>query len=790
VTGPAGLLERVAAAARRHPRAAVAGALLVVPVLLLREALAGGVVYQRDVHLYWLPQAENFVRALVAGSWPSWDPTMGFGQPFLANSSTQVLYPFTWLNLLLRPGQYYTAFVLAHLVLSAAGAYRAARAMGCSRAASLVGATAWTASGPLVSLAILWHHFAGAAWLPWVAAAALGVARRGARGAPALALALGGQQLAGSFDMSTMGVIVTAVAVWCGAGWRRPWAPEVRPAILATAGALALAAGISAGQWMATAEVAAHSGRRALPRETRTYWSVHPLSAADFVLPGLSAALPVADDLRRELFESREPFLSSLYLGLAASGFVLAALADRGRRRAAVPLAAVGTLALLVALGRHAPVYDVVVAVVPPLRAFRYPVKATVLLALAWSLLAALGFDAWRRDPRTDPGAARAIGRLAVGVAAAGVAAAALLAAYGAGVAARNAAVAAGIALCAAATWAVRGKGARTGPAAMAAALAIADLVFYHRSAIAVAPPALYAHRPEVLRHLTGPGVRLYAYDYSARPTADAPVRAEPRVLRAPAGWGPGPAAALAQQMALVPVTHGRWGLRGSFEVDYTGLFPVHVNQAAYLLRALEGTPAHRRMLQLAGVTHVVALHAGTFEDLVPIATEEGLYDVPIRVFGVPDPQPRVYVAAATRAGEGMEGLNALVDEGFDFRREVLVPASAEPAAASSTGTARIVRENPTALSIEVDAPGGGYLVVLDSYERGWRATVDGQAAAIVPANVLFRGVRVGPGRHAVILEHRPPGQRAGIAVSAIALLITGALTWRAGRQAAHGTAA
>jgi hypothetical protein len=784
---PAGAPARAVAWARAHPRAAVAAALLLVPAVLLREALLGGVLYQRDVHLYWHPEAEAFVRSVVAGAWPSWDPGLGFGQPFLANASAQVLYPPTWLNLLMPPWRYYTLFVFAHLAWSAAGTYAAARRLEASRTGALVGAMTWTAAGPFVSLTILWHHFAGAAWLPWVAAAAL---RLGAaptmRSALALAAALGAQQLAGSFDMSAMGAFVATAAVTHALARRTgPGTPRIRLALLGL-GAATLAAGLSAGQWMATLEVAAHSGRRALPRDVRTYWSVHPAGVPDLVLPGFSAGVPVPAGVRREMFEGREPFLASLYLGLAAGALALAAFTVPRQRGIALVLAAAAALALLVALGRHGPAYDALVAIVPPLRAFRYPVKVTILVALPWSLLAALGFDAWR-GAQADPGAMRRIARLALAVALFGGLAAGTL--YGLG--ARRAAAQAGLAsvlaaLSAGATLRGRGAGVGLAPAAVAAVVAVADLVLYHRSVNAVAPPALYTHRPEVLRHLGTPAAaRVYAYDYSVRATADTPVRAAPRLARAPEGWALGPATALAQQLALTPVAGGRWGLRGSFEVDYTGMFPVHVNQAAYLLRALEGTPAHLRLLQLAGVTHVVALHADTFADLRPVAAEPGLYEADVRVFAVPDPMPRVFVAAASRAGEGIPGLHTLVDPAFDFRREVLVPATAPPAAGSGNGVARIVGEDPARMAIEVEAPAGGYLVVLDSYDPGWRATVDGRPAAIFPANVLFRGIRIEPGRHEVELAHRAPGQRAGLAVTIVSALGAGALAWRTRRTAA-----
>jgi hypothetical protein len=788
-------------------RALTAAALVVPAALVLRGALLGGVLFRRDIHLVWHPQVEAFVRAIAAGSWPVWDPGPAFGQPLLADPSAMVLYPFTWLNLLMRPWTYYTVFAAAHLVFTAAGARLLARRLGASAPAALLAAVLWTASGPLLSLVDLWHHFAGAAWMPWVLLAAERALREGRpRAALLWGGAMGTQILAGSADMSAMTGLI-ALGLAASRAERRPLAGPHNLRLLGTAalaGAFALA--VSAPLWMSALDVAARSDRAALPAFVRTYWSVHPLALLETLLPALWSGLPLRPDWSARLFEGREPFLGSLYLGLPAVALVAAALAH-GRPRVRLLLLAVVVLGLLVALGRHAPFYDAIVTLLPPLRILRYPVKALVPVALAWSLLAGLGADAWRdgmarrRWLAAVAAPAAAVTLLAVGGALAlgafaGRIGPAVLAPDVPGADARLAAgatrlaigsLAAAAALALAVARAARPRWAR--PAAIAVGvLAAGDLLLVHRSLQPVAPRELYTHRPEVVAALAAtPHARVYAYDYTR---ADALARlargtAWP-LARAPEGWPAEASLALAMQMHLAPATAGRWGLRSAYDLDYRGLYPRDLAQLTQLLRALEGTPAHAFLLRLGGVSHVVSLHADSFTDLRRVGQWEGLYREPVRLFAVPEPLPRTYAVGAARVVDGRDALELFVHGDWSPGREVLLPSGAPIAAPYGfTGTSRVVAERPDRVRLEATLSAPGYVVLLDGFAPGWRARVDGEPVAVARANLAFRAVAVPAGTHTIELTYRPAALLVGLGLSVLALAGAAAAGLRRGAEAA-----
>jgi hypothetical protein len=324
-----------------------------------------------------------------------WDPCQGFGQPLLADPSAMVLYPMTWLNLLVRPWTYYTLFVASHTFLSCLALFALARRWGVSASGSFVSAALWGASGPFLSMANLWHHFAGAAWIPVVFLAAHGcLGRRGPRKFLLLIAALSGQILAGSADMCAMTVLGI---VAYGIVEHRRFGLSVLSACLRLASACLCALALTAALWWPALDMVSRSSRSSLSSNTRTYWSVHPLLLPEFLIPTSWNGLPLRASFRESIRGSREPRVGSLYLGLPAVALAGAAIQSRERRRAAF-LLLVAALATVMALGRHTPAYALTVALLPPLKVLRYPVKATVFAAFAWALLAGLGFEVWRRS--------------------------------------------------------------------------------------------------------------------------------------------------------------------------------------------------------------------------------------------------------------------------------------------------------------------------------------------------------------------------------------------------------
>lgn len=782
---------------RPDPGTVAALALAGLVLLLFRGAVfEGRVFHKRDIHLVWHPQVEAFVRAVAFGSWPVWDPSPSFGQPLLADPSAQVLYPPTWLNLILRPWTYYTMFAVSHTLFSALGLYALARRFELSRPASTLAAALWITCGPFVSYLDLWHHFAGAAWIPWVILAAEGALQKpGTRSALLWGGATAAQILAGSADMVALTLAAVGASVLLR-HWRFERAAFARNARLAGVAAAAgtLGLGLSAPLWLTALELVGRSGRSSLPESVRTYWSVHPFTLVECLTPGLWSGLPLSASLRQALFESREPFLFTLYLGLPATALVAAGVAfgPRPLKRLLVVLI-LGSV--LLALGRHTPAYHVAVLVVPVLKVLRYPVKAMILVAFAWSLLAGMGLDAWLRPGTTPRGwlSRVALPPLVLGLLATG--AAFYTRGHATALAQRllsttaqaeivfvptvvKLVVGGALGLTAAALALARWRFSARGPALAVAILAVADLFTLHREPSPLAPRALYTHRPEVLESLRS-AQRVYVYDYTLQGKALEHLgKPSPTLARMPEGWRLDEATDLASQLYLASPTLGRWGLRAGFEVDYRGLYPLYLSQLSQLVRVFEAGPEVARLMRLGGISHVVALHERGFESLRPLATLPGLLEQPIRVFEVPDPLPRAFVVGGASVRTDRDVLSAFLDPAFDPLQEVLLSEGRALPQRDVDGSAKIVEDRADRVRIEATLKSDGYLVLLDSYDPNWRATVDGGEARVRRANFAFRAVELPPGRHLVELRYRPWALSLGLAVSGLSL---GAalLAWR-----------
>ena len=768
------------------PDRAVALALLAVVAAVVAtfgEALFGtGVFFERDILAYWYPGMAAFRRAISEGGWPLWNPHLAFGAPLLADASFQLAYPPTWLALVLPLATYYKLFAAGHCLWSALGAFVLGRRIGLGATAAAAGGLTFALSGPFLSSASLFHHYTGAAWMPWVLAALESLFRR-----PRLAtglvfgLAAGGQLLAGSGDLCLATGLLGAARLGWGLLRSGLHLGRLRPVAgpLLLGAALALALG--ALQWLPTAEQAAR-GSRPGQGDASTYWSLHPLSLVDLAVPRLISGASLEGAARRAIFEDRAPLLAGLYVGVAT--LVLGALAIRTREGGARLAAAGAAFFLLASLGRHTPFYELL-RVLPGVALMRYPQKHLLAFSLCAALVAAFGVASWtgrwgEKDRRRGFSLA---GFLALGAGLVVTAAIALASGKTplppvlagafedpatAGAAALRAGRSALLLAAFALLLAWRATRERPPLAATAALvlLGASDLVAVGRGLLPLAPRALVEHRPRAAD-------TLLAKAALGRVQFVPPEPACRGVTGGPAGWEYSWRAALAAVDVVSPPSGVRWGLFGAFDGQFTGLEPRWSIAPIAVAVHLAGTESSTRFLEIGNVSHVLWVRREPPDTLEPGETLPSPYSCPLQVLRVPDPRPRAYVVAREkRLPAESEELGALLDPGFDPRSEVLLAdARLGDRAGPPPGAARVVSRTSDTVDVEVSPGGPGVLVLVEAFDEGWKATVDGTPAPVLRANVLFRGVRVGGGGHRVRFVYRPWTARLGLGLFVAALL-------------------
>ena len=181
----------------------------------------------------------------------------------------------------------------------------------------------------------------------------------------------------------------------------------------------------------------------------------------------------------------------------------------------------------------------------------------------------------------------------------------------------------------------------------------------------------------------------------------------------------------------------------------------------------VDGAPSTGQMFAMIG-SH--PFHAATVTWADPLAI---LHD--------PAARPFVWLAERTLAAPDSDAaLDAIANEiSASDRWAVLEGPAAEPATPLEQGeVVAWTRPSPTRISVDATAVRPRWLVVQESNDPGWIATVDGARAPLVPANSVFQAVHLPEGRHHVELVYAPRSLRWGALLSLLGILVTG-IAWR-----------
>jgi hypothetical protein len=788
------------------------------------------VFYVRDLSILFWGRFLWLRHELLSGSFPLWDPYVAAGQSAVADALHQLfLPPAVAVRLIGSEVVGFNLWIATPFPLAALGAWLFLRRRFAPDASAL-GAIAFSLSGPIVSTGNFPNLSWSAAAIPWVLWAVDRVATGSvsgdgehARGVAALALVTALQAFAGE-PVTLLATLVVGLA-FAASVCQSPAAPFARRARLMASVALGLGLGLGAAaiQLVPLGHAAALSERSAAI--AKDSWSLHPLALVEMVSLHLFGDYFTTQSLAATpwlpvLNSGREPLLFSIYFGMPLLGVALFGLVSGGLSRWTVFWTGAGVASLLSAFGAYTPVYPFVRDHLPILPSLRFPGKYLVIWSIVVAAAAAAGWEAMAQRAQGRPftrarfvaiGLALTIG--ALGWMAAGAcmylpAASALRlfeiarflhAADPAGAAVYMVRTlpraASSLLLLSAVTAVLLFAGTvsekRRAPRAAAARAALFGLVVVDLAVNAwgVNPTfdAAYLAEPRWLS-LTHehPDSRFYVGGKTGGTLDPSDLDSTGAYMNPPGLSGSASRAALSGQADFYP---SGWRSREMLSYDLAVLWPrdfATMSKRFFLSGRLERdllldrTGVRYRVLprrQAGGRTPIVQ---------VPYLVESFLFD-----YGG-DVAPRVAVVSKTEVvSDPGQQIEALFAAGWDSRLTTIIdhePVAAGDARPPVPPAATITTDTANRVVVQAGAgEAGGYVLMLDSFADGWRATADGYPATIVRANGLFRAVRLNPGPHVVEFLYRPRDFLAGAAVSAAALaMVLGLLAWPALARRSH----
>jgi hypothetical protein len=218
--------------------------------------------------------------------------------------------------------------------------------------------------------------------------------------------------------------------------------------------------------------------------------------------------------------------------------------------------------------------------------------------------------------------------------------------------------------------------------------------------------------------------------------------------------------------------------MTGSSDVrGYDGADPIRWVQLMYLFQE-SGTSSTRyaRLLNfvprlpspiadLLGVRYLV--YRGTPPPDTPVLSQSPDYYV------VENPRalPRAFVPERVEASQSVAStLYRLSRPSFDPRKLALLESNQPLPAGPARGTASVVADDSTRLSIDVRLENPGVVVIIDRWDPGWQATYQGAEVELLRADHDLRAVVLPAGKGRLELRYAPESFAIGLQLAAAAL--------------------
>lgn len=772
--------------------AAVCAAAVVAVLVVLSDVLFGGRVFSTADNIFvwapfsshrppgwiqpsnflmtdplegWLPTLRQARADLAHGVLPLWYPDAGGGRPLFASQIDALLFPLTWLNLVLPFLASFAWVAAAKLALAIWGTYWFARELALCRGPALLAALAYA----LGLFFVVWlQHPQTDVWLclPWMFLATRRICVTGGLGATALlAFATGLAWLGGHpesaaflmaaaflymvFEIVSLSRTTADPAALTGPRWVR--APAARAGLVIAGLVLGVALGaVTISPLLELLHQAGKTNRGGPPL---------PLSSVyAFVFPGywgMPNKLTALASVGPVNFNERTAYFGALPL--------LLAFASLHRRAPRTVWFLLGLVALSFVLTFDVPGLATAIRKLPDANVARLT-RFLIVLAFAGAVMAGYGLQRW------VTGSARER-RWMIAVMGAVAVVPPLL-----WLAARHSLL------------------SQLGPALgqlptvhyRELSLAVVEVAAVWRwvlvCALGLAALAIVGWRRwpvwtavVFIIVLTGADLGTLDRNYHGaipKSWAEPPAPVQVRWMRAHQGTQ----RVTFTDYSMPPDIPGSYGLRDArvgIDVPYpqrfvnlwTGLGGVNGDQD-YILGA---SPLAHRLADIFATRYVFVPTGGKMPRWLHVV-QRG----PGGVVGLNRTAlPRAWVAYGWRSSGGRtQDLDQTLHSTTRMleRQPVIEGARTAQGPGGTPTVARVTDNSTDTVTVHATARRAGYLILDDSAYPGWKVTVDGHSTDWLPANENFRAVAIPAGTHTVVFRYRPSSVYDGAVVSAVAL--------------------
>ena len=365
-------------------------------LLYFGDSLTGRSLFvERDLTSFFYPFRIIWVETVRHGHFPFWNPYIKCGVPLFATIQPAVLYPLSLPYLFLPLDLAFNWTIIFHFFLAGVFTYMLMKELGTSTQGSLAAAIAFIFGGYLISVHNVLNTLLSVSWYPLVMFCGCRLVRSGkARWAVACGFSLCFMFLGGGIEILIFAG--ASLLILCLYPKILPLGGAAGfPSLIRRLGLLGLALivflGLSMVQLLPFLELYRLSDRSGgMTLEQVTTWSLAPRDLIYMLIPDLYGSR-----LSPDRYWRLQNYLKTIYVGPICLFFAGIYFLRQGRQGLLL-LASMG-LVLVLALGRHTPVFPFFFKYFPLFGSLRYPVKFVFLFVFYLCVASGLGLDMLRK---------------------------------------------------------------------------------------------------------------------------------------------------------------------------------------------------------------------------------------------------------------------------------------------------------------------------------------------------------------------------------------------------------